>query len=240
LIRGGARAIAGRAGQGVGELRGGPKIDLRPLGNDDIDAAGALLGRAFQDNPAYRALLAHMTDAARAAAVARVKRGLTAAAVRHETAEALWVGGRMACVALTCTPEQYPHSLAAFAGQARGCMTTGWRGIRNFLRIDSYFAQHHPHEPHFYLFVLGVEPELQGTGLGSACLRILSERADAHGLPCYLETDRATSVALYRRAGYVVLTEDDVAGLGGLHMWTMQRPAPSSSRPGAPRPRPPA
>jgi ribosomal protein S18 acetylase RimI-like enzyme len=198
---------------------------LRPLAAADVDAAGALLGRAFRDNPVYRAVLAHLSDEARAAAVARVNRAFTVAAVRYETAEALWVAGRMACVALTCAPGQYPHHPFAFVVHAMACATTGWRGIRNFLRTDAYVTKRHPREPHHYLFVLGVEPELQGGGLGSSYLRTLSERADAAAVPCYLETDRPTSVALYRRAGYDVVTEEDVAGVKGLHIWTMRRPA---------------
>ena len=211
-----------------------PVTDLRPLTLADVDAAGALLGRAFQDNPAYRAILSHLSDDARAAAVARVKTGFTAAAVRHQEAHGIWSDGRLVAVSLTCAPGQYPHRLAAFARHAAGCLTTGWRGIKGFLRVDGYITRRHIREPHHYLFVLGVEPAEQGRELGKALLRSLSDRADAERLPCYLETDKPTSVALYRTAGYVVLTEADVRGVAGLHLWTMRRPeAPgySAARP---------
>jgi ribosomal protein S18 acetylase RimI-like enzyme len=198
--------------------------DIRALTVDEVDPAAALLGRAFQDNPLYRAVLAHMSDEARAGAVRRVKRGFVAAAVRYQDGRALWVDGRMAAVCLSCAPTQYPHKPLAFALHTRGCLTTGWRGVRNFLRTNAYLTGRHPREAHHYLFVLGVEPELQGRGLGSRLLRALSDRADAGGHPCYLETDKPASVELYRRAGYEVLTEEDVAGVKGLHVWTMRRP----------------
>jgi ribosomal protein S18 acetylase RimI-like enzyme len=200
-------------------------VTVRPLAQADVDAAGALLGRAFRDSPLFRAILAHLAEEVRAAAVGRVQRAFTMAAVRYETAEALWLDDRMACVALSCAPGQYPHRPFAFATHAMACVTTGWRGIRNFIRTDAYMTGRHPREPHQYLFVLGVEPELQGRGLGSTYLRTLSERADAAHLPCYLETDKPTSVSLYRRAGYDVLTDEDVVGVNGLHVWTMRRPA---------------
>ena len=201
--------------------------DIRPLTLADVDAAGALLGRAFRDNPAYRAILSHLSDDARAVAVARVKRGFTAAAVRFQDARAIWVDGHMAGVSLVCAPGQYPHRPQAFAYQATGCLKTGWRGIKNFLRTDAYIRKRHISEVHYYLFVLGVEPAVQGRGLGKALVRSLSDRADADQLPCYLETDKPTSVELYQSAGYVVLTEEDVPGIAGLHMWTMRRPARS-------------
>jgi ribosomal protein S18 acetylase RimI-like enzyme len=198
-------------------------LNIRVLTLADVDAAGALLGRAFQDNPAYRAILPHLSDDARAAAVARVKRGFAAASVRYQDARAIWKDGHMLGVSLVCTPGQYPHRAAAFLHQAPGCVTTGWTGIRNFLRVDRYITRRHLRGPHYYLFVLGVEPEAQGRGLGKALLRDLSARADAHGLPCYLETDKPTSVKLYQSAGYEVVTEEVVRGVPGLHMWTMKR-----------------
>jgi ribosomal protein S18 acetylase RimI-like enzyme len=202
-------------------------VDIRPLTLGDVDAAGALLGRAFSDNPAYRAILAHLGDEARGAAVARVKHGFASAAVRYQEAHGIWHEGALAGASLVCAPGQYPHRLSAFAHHATGCLTTGWRGLRSFLRTDAYISRRHVREPHFYLFVLGVEPHAQGRGLGKALLRALNARADERGLPCYLETDKPTSVQLYESAGYVVVTEGDVPGVAGLHMWTLRRPGKS-------------
>lgn len=81
---------------------------VRPLSTSDAETAAAILGRAFQDNPAYRALLPHLSDNDRARAVRRVKRGFTDAAVRWQEASAVWVDGSMAGVSLVCAPGQYP------------------------------------------------------------------------------------------------------------------------------------
>ena len=47
--------------------------DIRPIALQDVQAAGAMLGRAFCDNPAYRAILPHLSAPARARVVSRVK-----------------------------------------------------------------------------------------------------------------------------------------------------------------------
>lgn len=190
--------------------------------------AASVLGRAFGDNPAYHALLPFLSDDARHRAVERVKRGFVQAAVRHQVAEAIIREGRVAAAMLVCDPGQYPPSLAAKAWQATGCATTGLRGVRNFLVYDAFTSRLHLREPHFYLFVLGVDPALQGRGLGKALLHRLNARADEKSLPCFLETDRETSVVLYRSVGYEVVSDGPCAKLGGLRVWTMRRPARSA------------
>jgi ribosomal protein S18 acetylase RimI-like enzyme len=199
--------------------------DIRPLANADVEPAGALLGRAFADNPAYRAIFRHLPDERRAKVVGRVKRGFTAAAVSWQEAHGIWEGGTLAGASLVCAPGQYPHGFLAFQRHAAGCLTAGWRGIRNLLLADGYIRRRHIRGPHYYLFVLGIDPSHQKRGLGRALLGALSERADAASLPCYLETDKPSSVELYRSAGYAVLTEEDVPRIPGMHMWTMCRPA---------------
>jgi ribosomal protein S18 acetylase RimI-like enzyme len=104
-----------------------------------------------------------------------------------------------------------------------GGLSVGLRGAIRYLTYEHHVAPHHPREPHWYLFVLGVEPEWQGRGVGSALLARFYEKASASGRPAYLETDLHSSVRLYERHGFVVVQEFDVAPLGGLHVWTMRR-----------------
>jgi GNAT superfamily N-acetyltransferase len=63
----------------------------------------------------------------------------------------------------------------------------------------------HPLEPHWYLPLIGVEPSLQGRGLGSALLAQATRACDGLGLPAYLEATCPTNVALYLRHGFVPL-----------------------------------
>ncbi|TDC98808.1 GNAT family N-acetyltransferase [Nonomuraea deserti] len=54
---------------------------------------------------------------------------------------------------------------------------------------------------------MGVIRGRQGTGLGSAMLRHRLGRADADGLPAYLEASSPRSRALYERHGFEELGE---------------------------------
>lgn len=75
---------------------------------------------------------------------------------------------------------------------------------------------------HYYLMLLGVDPPQQGRGTGSALIQPVLARADAEGIPCYLETEREINVRFYLRHGFRVLVETAVPG-GGPKIWTMAR-----------------
>jgi len=77
-------------------------------------------------------------------------------------------------------------------------------------------------EPHWYLAVVGVDPELQGQGAGSALVREGLALADRESKPCYLETSERRNLAFYERLGFVVL-EEATLGKGGPKAWAMRR-----------------
>ena len=84
-------------------------------------------------------------------------------------------------------------------------------------------------QAHWYLWVLGVEPERQGQGIGGALLSATLRRADTGGLPCYLETETESNVGFYTRRGFVVVHEGEIVGL---RLWSMLRaPKPSAQSP---------
>lgn len=70
-----------------------------------------------------------------------------------------------------------------------------------FDEMDKY----HPHEPIWYLAMIGVDPARQGLGLGSAMLSHALERVDRHAKPAYLEATTTRSRDLYARHGFEVI-----------------------------------
>ena len=76
--------------------------------------------------------------------------------------------------------------------------------------------------PHWYLMALGVAPASQGQGIGGRLIRPVLARADAAGLPCYLETETERNVTFYRKHGFAVLTAEAPPG-HDLLLWTMAR-----------------
>lgn len=80
----------------------------------------------------------------------------------------------------------------------------------------------HPHEPHYYLLALGVEPDLQGRGLGTKLMAPILERCDRERVPAYLESSKEKNVPLYERNGFAVTEKFQVPN-GGPPIWLMWR-----------------
>jgi ribosomal protein S18 acetylase RimI-like enzyme len=82
---------------------------------------------------------------------------------------------------------------------------------------------------YWYLQALGVEPALQGQGVGGRLLEPILLLADADKMSCYLETETEPNVSFYQKRGFEVLGKLEFPDLS-LHLWTMRRP-PSPSLP---------
>jgi ribosomal protein S18 acetylase RimI-like enzyme len=79
----------------------------------------------------------------------------------------------------------------------------------------------HPHEPHWYLPLIGVDPAYRGRGIGSSLLRRALHTCDEQRLPAYLEATSPLNKALYGRHGFEVVGE--IQAGASPPMWPMLR-----------------
>lgn len=86
---------------------------------------------------------------------------------------------------------------------------------------------YHPHEPHWYLPLIGVDPTKQRRGYGTALLQHALQRCDADGLPAYLESGNPRNNPLYERFGFETIGLIQIDG--SPPMWPMLR-KPSGRR----------
>lgn len=90
------------------------------------------------------------------------------------------------------------------------------------IRLLSAVERRHLREPHHYFAHIGVAPQAQGRGIGSALMGPTLERCDRQGLPAYLEASTERSAALYERLGFRLIEELRVGGSPALRL--MRRP----------------
>jgi ribosomal protein S18 acetylase RimI-like enzyme len=88
----------------------------------------------------------------------------------------------------------------------------------------------HPVEPHYYLSVIGTDPDKQGEGVGSALLVPVLQRCDADRTAAYLESSKASNLSFYERHGFEVTERIDLPEQGP-PLWLMWR---EPARPGRP------
>jgi ribosomal protein S18 acetylase RimI-like enzyme len=78
----------------------------------------------------------------------------------------------------------------------------------------------HPEAEHWYLPWIGVVPAARGRGLGGAVLAKGLARADAAGMPAYLEATSPRNARLYARHGFAATGTVAVAGYPAIiAMW---------------------
>ena len=75
--------------------------------------------------------------------------------------------------------------------------------------------------PHWYLAVLGTDPDAQGQGLGSAVLAPVLEQCDRDGVGAYLESSKERNIDFYARHGFRVT--DVLRLVRGPRAWGMWR-----------------
>lgn len=103
--------------------------------------------------------------------------------------------------------------------------SVGFRSFAKFAGANDVMGKFHKQyvpEPHWYLLIVGVDPDVQGHGLGSALVKEGLARADEAGCPCYLDTSEERNLAFYERLGFVVVGTAPL-GHGGPPGWAMRR-----------------
>lgn len=86
--------------------------------------------------------------------------------------------------------------------------------------LDHAIASRHPNKPHHHLAFLGVHPQVQGYGIGSAMLKHHHARTDGEGRPSFLVATSDRSRALYAGQGYDLVEVFTIgAGPALFSMW---------------------
>jgi ribosomal protein S18 acetylase RimI-like enzyme len=197
---------------------------VRRATRDDVPQLAAVLTRAFAHDP-YFAWLAG-TAPERNQRMRDAWHGILrfASAGMRET----WTDTDRSGVAIWIPPGRTSSSLLdSFRLFPSFTRLTGWNRMRvasAAVELLEHRRRVHAPNPHFYLSALGVDPDVQGRGIGSAILEPVLRQADATATVAYLETATARNVLLYERHGFAVVEELLLPGTD-VHGWLMRRPA---------------
>jgi GNAT superfamily N-acetyltransferase len=192
---------------------------------------GQSLAAAFRDAPDYSFILAHHPDKVGALSWFfggfAVRLALRLGAI-HTTSDG-------DAGILTFGPGRSPSLLMLLrAGVLSFPRRFGWRGTWRAFSLGIAMERQRLARapmPHWYVLAVGVTPARQGHGLGHDLLTHTLSRADAEGVPCYLEAFEKPLVEHYTRRGFQVLSEHALPS--GLTLWCLLR-APAARHAFAP------
>ncbi|MEO8456972.1 MAG: GNAT family N-acetyltransferase [Chloroflexota bacterium] len=194
------------------------EIAVSVLAPDELPRAGALLARAYRDNPMMFELFgddpALRISANEVALHARIACMKPPPLVVRE-------GGRLLGVCGADPPGGSQMTDADMTAIMNAFNTAGPDTFRRTLEMLQQFAAKSPQQPFWNLGPVGVDPEHQGRGIASAMLTAFCTRLDGQHAASFLETDVEKNANLYARFGYE-LTEQ--ATILGFPMWFMWRP----------------
>ncbi len=194
------------------------EIEIRRMSPNDMRAACKVLGLAFADNPntlviarGDRARAQRMTESG--ARVAKLGRQYSYVLVAEEAA------GRLVGV---LNALQWPNCQLRMSEKlkvAPAMIRVTGLGLPSALKMMNVWTNHDPGERHWHLGPIGVDPELQGRGIGKAMLAAFLDMVDGQGATAYLETDVDRNVALYEKFGFKIVGQEDIAGVNNRFMW---------------------
>jgi GNAT superfamily N-acetyltransferase len=191
---------------------------LRRATAEDIQRLKVVLAEAFFQDPILGWLIPDDTKR-----LARLRR-FFAVELRHLALPRgrVWTTSDLTGAALSLPPGAWRVPLRAtlLEGTAFGVH------LSRAARFAAAMERRHVREPHYYVRDVGVHPDMQGRGLGSALLRPTLDRCDQESLPAYLEASSERNAALYERLGFQLTDELRIAGSPPLRL--MLRPPHAS------------
>ncbi len=202
-------------------------MSIQRLNARDADTAAATLYEAFFDDP----LLQIVTpDEATRRRWGPWFMGLT---VRYGLRWGeVWATDDTSAVAIWLPPDSGDMGLGRMLrlGLAKMPFRLGMAGSRRFMQSLAATEPFHKtvHGPHWYLLGVGTRSECQGRGLGSALVEVGTSRADAAGVPCYLETGTQSNIDFYTKRGFEIVGQTNFDGhtLTGMVRQPRQQSAP--------------
>ncbi len=189
-----------------------------------IRRAAEMLSRAFHDD---MLLGNYFPESTRRLAVGRLYFQFPVYAGLR-VGEVLTTSPRLEGLAVWFPPGTYPVSTCNMLG-AIPVLTALRFGIAGGARMKTlgncFGALHSRIAPpnHWYLQLLGVDPDAQGRGHASALLRPMLARIDAEQHSCYLETTNPDNVPMYQHVGFEVRDSGTVPSTQ-IDYWSMLRP----------------
>ena len=85
----------------------------------------------------------------------------------------------------------------------------GIKGFIRMLNVSTEWEKIHKkqNKNHYYLLVIGVDPEFQRKGIGSLLMKEILKKADSENLDCYLETVTEENMRFYEHHNFKSIIE---------------------------------
>jgi ribosomal protein S18 acetylase RimI-like enzyme len=205
----------------MAELKG----DIVRLSKQQIEQAGAMLTRAFFDDPKLTHLIPEITakkELSRYLFEFELQYGMNYGDV-YTTSPAV----EGVAVWLPSTKSEVTFWRAFRSGGMRLQKQLGKKIMDRLMSfsyaVDSLHKKHAPY-PHYYLFFIGVDPAYQKKRVAGRLITPMLGWLDMQKLPCYLHTQNEKNIGLYEHYGFQVIEQRVLPDSGIVHTALQRNP----------------
>lgn len=193
------------------------RVEVGEMRVSERDEAIAVIARAMSDSPQHVAAFGEDHERIRRNLI-RMFRSMYAT-VRGQLPLVARLDGRIVGATNELREAGCRPSAIEKLRLAPSILAVGPRALPRVGRWLADWERRDPDAAHSHYGPFGVEPALQGRGIGSLVLGEYTRRLDVDGVDGYLETDKSENVALYSRFGFEVVDEGAVLGTPNWFMW---------------------
>lgn len=124
----------------------------------------------------------------------------------------VWISDDQQACALILHPDRKRTSLRTLIWDLRlALFVIGIDRVGTVLKRESMIKAKHPKEPFSYLWFIGVNPQRQNKGIGSAFIRDVIDECERKKRPIYLETSTEKNLPFYKKFGFEIFHSLDLS-----------------------------
>jgi ribosomal protein S18 acetylase RimI-like enzyme len=117
----------------------------------------------------------------------------------------VWISDDQEACALILFPDTKRTSIRTLIWDLKLAFSViGINRVNEVLKRESMIKSNHPQKPISYLWFIGVNPQRQSKGLGSAFIREVIDECDRKKRPIYLETSMEKNIPFYKKFGFEI------------------------------------
>jgi ribosomal protein S18 acetylase RimI-like enzyme len=196
-----------------------PASLLRLITQEQLQRASAIMERAFENDPLIHYMFPDPVE--------RAERSpwYYAANLKHsQLFGEVWATANWEGVAAWLSPaaDHWSFDRLQQSGLWQMSEHLGEEASQRFMSVVDLPVPY-TRQPYYYLFMLGVEPDQQGRGIGSRLLSCLLQQADSTHAAIRVDTNDPANVSFYERHGFEVIFQTWVTPQLG--QWAFRRRA---------------
>lgn len=117
----------------------------------------------------------------------------------------VWISDDQQACALILFPDKKRSSFRTLLWDIKLALSViGLDRVSAVLKREAMIKANHPKESIAYLWFIGVNPQLQGKGVGSAFIQEVIQECERKKRPIYLETSMEKNLPFYKKFGFEI------------------------------------